>query len=61
MSLFDVTYRHFFGRTWKTMVRPVESLSRQPPRIVFNEVGMTAESRCAGYALAGDTTVHLGP
>ncbi|XP_032350936.1 LOW QUALITY PROTEIN: nephrocystin-4 [Camelus ferus] len=37
VSLFDVTYRHFFGRTWKTAVRPAEPLSRQPPRIVFNE------------------------
>ncbi|XP_019602256.2 nephrocystin-4 isoform X1 [Rhinolophus sinicus] len=37
MSLFDVTYRHFFGRTWKTTVRPVEPLPRQPSRIVFNE------------------------
>lgn len=61
VSLFDVTYRHFFGRTWKTMVRPMESLPKQPPRIVFNEVGMTAESRYAGHALAADTTVHLRP
>ncbi|XP_037684611.1 nephrocystin-4 isoform X2 [Choloepus didactylus] len=37
MSLFDLTYRHFFGRTWKTTVKPVMQLSRQPPRIVFNE------------------------
>ncbi|XP_077929987.1 nephrocystin-4 isoform X4 [Halichoerus grypus] len=37
VSLFDVTYRHFFGRTWKTAVRPVEQLSRQPSRIVFDE------------------------
>ncbi|XP_077620115.1 nephrocystin-4 [Crocuta crocuta] len=33
VSLFDITYRHFFGRTWKTAVRPVE----QPSRIVFDE------------------------
>uniref|UniRef100_A0A8C9D382 Nephrocystin 4 n=1 Tax=Panthera leo TaxID=9689 RepID=A0A8C9D382_PANLE len=38
VSLFDVTYRHFFGRTWKTAVRPVEQLSRQPSRIVFDEL-----------------------
>ncbi|CAO2590169.1 Nphp4 [Lemmus lemmus] len=37
VSLFDVTYRHFFGRTWKTMVKPTNQLSRQPPRIIFNE------------------------
>ncbi|XP_005404169.1 PREDICTED: nephrocystin-4 isoform X3 [Chinchilla lanigera] len=37
VSLFDVTYRHFFGRTWKTTVKPTKQLSRQPPRIVFGE------------------------
>lgn len=42
MSLFDITYRHFFGRTWKSVTRPAEQLSRQPPRIVFNEVGAAA-------------------
>lgn len=39
VSLFDVTYRHFFGRTWKTTVKPTNQPSRQPPRIIFNEVG----------------------
>ncbi|XP_058530465.1 nephrocystin-4 isoform X2 [Ochotona princeps] len=37
VSLFDVTYRHFFGRTWKTTVQPTKQLSRQPPRVIFNE------------------------
>ncbi|XP_057559506.1 nephrocystin-4 isoform X2 [Hippopotamus amphibius kiboko] len=37
VSLFDITYRHFFGRTWKTSVRPAELLCRQPPGIVFSE------------------------
>lgn len=37
VSLFDVTYRHFFGRTWRTTVKPTNQLSRQPPRIVFSE------------------------
>ncbi|XP_048206092.1 nephrocystin-4 isoform X2 [Perognathus longimembris pacificus] len=37
VSLFDVTYRHFFGRTWKSRVTPAKQLSRQPPRVVFNE------------------------
>ncbi|XP_006876981.1 PREDICTED: nephrocystin-4 [Chrysochloris asiatica] len=37
VSLLDVTYRHFFGKTWKTTVRPTKQLSRQPPRIIFNE------------------------
>ncbi|KAL4666587.1 hypothetical protein H8959_005276 [Pygathrix nigripes] len=34
VSFFDVTYRHFFGRTWKTTVKPT---TRPPSRIVFNE------------------------
>ncbi|XP_073878211.1 nephrocystin-4 isoform X12 [Macaca fascicularis] len=34
VSFFDVTYRHFFGRTWKTTVKPTK---RPPSRIVFNE------------------------
>nr|KAF6506895.1 nephrocystin 4 [Rousettus aegyptiacus] len=37
VSLFDVTYRHFFGKTWRTAVRPVELPSRPASRIVFNE------------------------
>ncbi|KAM4872565.1 nephrocystin-4 isoform 2-T2 [Thomomys bottae] len=37
VSLFDVTYRHFFGKTWKSTVTPAKQLSRQPPRVVFNE------------------------
>ncbi|XP_045402248.1 nephrocystin-4 isoform X3 [Lemur catta] len=37
VSFFDVTYRHFFGRTWKTTVKPTEQLSRPASRIVFNE------------------------
>ena len=47
VSLFDVTYRYFFGRTWKSSSRPAEPLSRQPARIAFNEVG-TVASRRAG-------------
>ncbi|XP_063487995.1 nephrocystin-4 isoform X14 [Symphalangus syndactylus] len=34
VSFFDVAYRHFFGRTWKTTVKPTK---RPPSRIVFNE------------------------
>ncbi|KAM9688875.1 nephrocystin-4 [Trichechus inunguis] len=37
VSFFDITYRHFFGKTWKTTVRPAKQLSRHPPRIIFNE------------------------
>ncbi|XP_072464786.1 nephrocystin-4 isoform X2 [Notamacropus eugenii] len=37
ISLFDVTYRHFFGRTWKSTARPEKPTAREQPRIVFNE------------------------
>ncbi|XP_048639701.1 nephrocystin-4 isoform X7 [Marmota marmota marmota] len=37
VSLFDITYRYFFGKTWRTSARPVQQLSRQPSRIVFDE------------------------
>ncbi|ELW68714.1 Nephrocystin-4 [Tupaia chinensis] len=37
VSFFDATYRHFFGRTWKTTAKPIKQLSRQLSRIVFNE------------------------
>lgn len=35
LSLFDVTYHHFFGRTWRSSARTPQ----QRPRVVFNEVG----------------------
>ncbi|XP_008046771.1 nephrocystin-4 [Carlito syrichta] len=37
VSFFDVTYRYFFGRTWKTTAKPTKQLSGPPSRIVFNE------------------------
>ncbi|XP_068772393.1 nephrocystin-4 isoform X2 [Struthio camelus] len=37
LSLFDVTYHHFFGKTWKSSRRPLHSVPRQPTRVVFNE------------------------
>ncbi|XP_027699839.1 nephrocystin-4 isoform X2 [Vombatus ursinus] len=37
ISLFDVTYRHFFGRTWKSAARPAKCVVGEQPRIVFNE------------------------
>ncbi|GAB1289304.1 Nephrocystin-4 [Apodemus speciosus] len=39
VSLFDATYKHFFGRTWKTTVKATNQLSKQPARIIFNEAG----------------------
>ncbi|XP_019367160.1 PREDICTED: nephrocystin-4 isoform X4 [Gavialis gangeticus] len=37
MTLFDITYRHFFGRTWKSSTRPLKDFPGQPPRASFNE------------------------
>ncbi|XP_021056887.1 nephrocystin-4 [Mus pahari] len=37
VTLFDITYKHFFGRTWKTTVKPTDQPSKQSPRITFNE------------------------
>ncbi|XP_019396720.1 PREDICTED: nephrocystin-4 isoform X4 [Crocodylus porosus] len=37
MTLFDITYRHFFGRTWKSSSRPLKDFPGQPPRASFNE------------------------
>uniref|UniRef100_A0A670ZIM9 Nephrocystin 4 n=1 Tax=Pseudonaja textilis TaxID=8673 RepID=A0A670ZIM9_PSETE len=37
LSLFDVAYRQFFGRTWKSPPRPLTSVPGQPPSVVFNE------------------------
>uniref|UniRef100_A0A674KDK2 Nephrocystin 4 n=1 Tax=Terrapene triunguis TaxID=2587831 RepID=A0A674KDK2_9SAUR len=37
LSLFDITYRHFFGRTWKSTTRPLKAVPGQPPKVVFNE------------------------
>ncbi|XP_074831222.1 nephrocystin-4 isoform X5 [Natator depressus] len=37
LSLFDITYRHFFGRTWKSTTRPLKAVPGQPRKVVFNE------------------------
>uniref|UniRef100_A0A8B9VJD4 Nephrocystin 4 n=1 Tax=Anas zonorhyncha TaxID=75864 RepID=A0A8B9VJD4_9AVES len=37
LSLFDVTYHHFFGRTWRSSARTPRSAPQQRPRVVFNE------------------------
>lgn len=54
VSLFDVAYRHFFGRTWRSAARPVEPLPRQPSRIVLNEVGVTRAAGVGAPGRAGD-------
>uniref|UniRef100_A0A8C5QD86 Nephrocystin 4 n=1 Tax=Leptobrachium leishanense TaxID=445787 RepID=A0A8C5QD86_9ANUR len=37
LSLFDVTYHHFFGRTWKSVPKPVKSAPGQGLKVLFNE------------------------
>ncbi|XP_066838241.1 LOW QUALITY PROTEIN: nephrocystin-4 [Anser cygnoides] len=37
LSLFDVAYHHFFGRTWRSSARTPHSAPQQRPRVVFNE------------------------
>uniref|UniRef100_F7EZ73 Nephrocystin 4 n=1 Tax=Monodelphis domestica TaxID=13616 RepID=F7EZ73_MONDO len=37
VTFFDVTYRHFFGRTWKSATKSLKSVAGQQLRIVFNE------------------------
>ncbi|XP_040389500.1 nephrocystin-4 isoform X3 [Cygnus olor] len=37
LSLFDVAYHHFFGRTWRSSARTPRSAPQQRPRVVFNE------------------------
>ncbi|KAM8927139.1 nephrocystin-4 [Pelodytes ibericus] len=37
LSLFDATYRHFFGVTWQSVSRSVKAVSSSTPRVLFNE------------------------
>ncbi|XP_078498754.1 nephrocystin-4 isoform X2 [Lissotriton helveticus] len=37
ISLFDISYRHFFGKTWKSAARVVKSEPGQIPNVKFNE------------------------
>ncbi|XP_066547535.1 nephrocystin-4 [Amia ocellicauda] len=38
LSLFDISYKHFFGRTWKSSVQQLRVTPGQPGRVSFNEV-----------------------
>ncbi|XP_010086123.1 PREDICTED: nephrocystin-4, partial [Pterocles gutturalis] len=37
LSLFDATYRHFFGRTWRSGWRAARAAPPRPARAAFNE------------------------
>lgn len=37
LSLFDTTYSHFFGRTWKSSPQPIKHTHGQPAKVSFNQ------------------------
>ncbi|NWW94413.1 NPHP4 protein, partial [Rhynochetos jubatus] len=37
LSLFDTTYRHFFGKTWRSGRRAARAIPPRPARAAFNE------------------------
>ncbi|NWU59803.1 NPHP4 protein, partial [Dromas ardeola] len=37
LSLFDATYHHFFGRTWRSSRRAARATPPRPARVAFNE------------------------
>uniref|UniRef100_A0A8C6JUA5 Uncharacterized protein n=1 Tax=Melopsittacus undulatus TaxID=13146 RepID=A0A8C6JUA5_MELUD len=37
LSLFDATYHHFFGRTWRSSLRVARAAPSCPAKVVFNE------------------------
>ncbi|XP_018081599.1 nephrocystin-4-like isoform X2 [Xenopus laevis] len=37
MTLFDSTYHHFFGRTWKSSTKPIKAIPGKASKILFNE------------------------
>ncbi|XP_054078672.1 nephrocystin-4 isoform X3 [Rissa tridactyla] len=37
LSLFDATYHHFFGRTWRSSWRAARATPPRPARVAFNE------------------------
>ncbi|XP_067328913.1 nephrocystin-4 isoform X2 [Anolis sagrei] len=37
LSLFDASYRHFFGKTWRSDTQPLKAMAGQPPTVTFNE------------------------
>ncbi|KAM4703137.1 nephrocystin-4 [Rhinophrynus dorsalis] len=37
VTLFDITYHHFFGRTWKSSIKPMKTTTGQGSKVSFNE------------------------
>ncbi|XP_060707897.1 nephrocystin-4 [Hemiscyllium ocellatum] len=37
LTLFDTTYSHFFGRTWKSSPQPIMHTHGQPAKVFFNQ------------------------
>ncbi|XP_044134304.1 nephrocystin-4 isoform X2 [Bufo gargarizans] len=38
LSFFDITYHHFFGRTWKSFIKPMKTVTGQTSKVFFNEI-----------------------
>uniref|UniRef100_A0A8D0FAG7 Nephrocystin-4 n=1 Tax=Strix occidentalis caurina TaxID=311401 RepID=A0A8D0FAG7_STROC len=59
LSLFDATYHHFFGRTWRTAGSEMPFLSPSPPQTVYfhtslNHPSITAVVEVVATARKGD-------
>ncbi|NXN58937.1 NPHP4 protein, partial [Rynchops niger] len=64
LSLFDATYHHFFGRTWRSSWRAARATPLRPARVAFNETvyfhtslnhpGITAVVEVVAVARKGD-------
>lgn len=53
LSLFDATYHHFFGRTWRSSQRAARDAPPRPTRAAFNEVGCWEAAGGQGSIRAG--------
>ncbi|XP_067873614.1 nephrocystin-4 isoform X2 [Heterodontus francisci] len=52
LTLFDTTYSHFFGRTWKSSPQPVKHAHGQPAKVLFGQAVYFHTSRnCTHIAI----------
>ncbi|XP_072442835.1 nephrocystin-4 isoform X4 [Chiloscyllium punctatum] len=52
LTLFDTTYSHFFGRTWKSSPQPIMHTHGQPAKVFFNQsVYFHTPLNCAHIAI----------
>uniref|UniRef100_A0A8C5JCK6 Uncharacterized protein n=1 Tax=Junco hyemalis TaxID=40217 RepID=A0A8C5JCK6_JUNHY len=57
LSLFDATYHHFFGRTWRSSWRAASPAPPRSARATFNEVGKTQKQTL--FSPFCPDTIHL--